>query len=343
MNYKGQDLRPGSPHTFTVDTPLVFQWLPKRYGYPIPEKYLERLSNWAKREDTRVVKLVINGSGFTPTQRKELENKISNREFNPNKNIELIDFNELDLGEYEFSFHLQTDKKTKLSKCPLYNVSQYFKDLYSIPEDERLSFGVEIDSMRIFMLLVLKSPMIYFDFDILPKEDKKVGEIQAVHGFLVAENDRKGYDYDGIASIENAIIALSDAGRVKIMEIYNEVKNKFQKDYPLFKLSEHEIYKIMEEIVYFTLSNDVLLLISSYQDSNKRYNRRLEEARLLMQETFGFKTNGGEVDIQYDNSWTKNKDELYTKEEIAKIDSDTRVVTSMQTKSVSSCEYMHRG
>ncbi|MGL9758753.1 MAG: hypothetical protein ACR5LA_08095 [Wolbachia sp.] len=33
-------------------------------------------------------------------------------------------------------------------------------------------------------------------------------------------------------------------------QIYNEVKNKFQKDYPLFKLSEHEIYKIMEEIVY---------------------------------------------------------------------------------------------
>ena len=85
---------------------------------------------------------------------------------------------------------------------------------------------------------------------ILPKEDKKVGEIQAVHGFLVAENDRKGYDYDGIASIENAIIVLSDAGRVKIMEICNEVKNKFQKDYPLLKLSEHEIYKIMEEIVY---------------------------------------------------------------------------------------------
>ncbi|AZU37981.1 hypothetical protein BBB02_02725 [Wolbachia endosymbiont of Bemisia tabaci] len=196
--------------------------------------------------------------------------------------------------------------------------------------------------MRIFMLLVLKSPMIYFDFDILPKEDKKVGEIEAKQGFLVAENDRKGYDYDGMASIENAIIAVSDAGRVKVTEFYNEIKHRFQKYYPLFKLSEHEIYKIMEEIVYFTLSNDVLL-ISSYQDYNKRYNRRLEEARLLMQETFGFKTNGGEVDIQYDNSWTKNKDELYTKEEIAKIDSDTRVVTSMQIKSVSSCENMYRG
>lgn len=69
----------------------------------------------------------------------------------------------------------------------------------------------------------------------------------------------------------------------------------------------------------------------------------MEEARLLMQETFGFKTNGGEVDIQYDNSWTKNKDELYTKEEIAKIDSVTRVVTSIQIKSVSSCEHVYRG
>ncbi|WP_246038683.1 hypothetical protein [Wolbachia endosymbiont of Leptopilina clavipes] len=85
MNYKGQDLRPGSPHTFTVDTPLVFQWLPRRYGYPIPEKYLERLSEWAKREDTRVVKLVINGSGFTPTQRKELENKILNESLTQTK------------------------------------------------------------------------------------------------------------------------------------------------------------------------------------------------------------------------------------------------------------------
>ncbi|WP_245609371.1 hypothetical protein [Wolbachia endosymbiont of Trichogramma pretiosum] len=87
MNYKGQDLSPGSPHAFTVDTPLVFHWLPRKYGYLIPEKYVERLIEWAKRESIRVVKLVINGSGFTTMQRKELENKISNRKFNPNKNI----------------------------------------------------------------------------------------------------------------------------------------------------------------------------------------------------------------------------------------------------------------
>ncbi|MGL9726206.1 MAG: hypothetical protein ACR5KV_06395, partial [Wolbachia sp.] len=68
---------------------------------------------------------------------------------------------------------------------------QYFRDLYSISESKRLSFDVEIDSMHIFMLLALKSPMIYFDFDILPKEEKKLGEIHARQGFLVAEDDEK--------------------------------------------------------------------------------------------------------------------------------------------------------
>lgn len=58
--------------------------------------------------------------------------------FNLDKNIELMDFNELDLGEYGFSFHLQPNKKTELSKCPLYTVSQYFRDLYSIPESKIL-------------------------------------------------------------------------------------------------------------------------------------------------------------------------------------------------------------
>ncbi|WP_410542267.1 hypothetical protein [Wolbachia endosymbiont of Tetranychus urticae] len=81
--------------------------------------------------------------------------------------------------------------------------------------------------MRIFMLLVLKSPMIYFDFDILPKEDKKLGEIQTSQGFLVAENDKTGRDYDGTTNIENAIVAVSDAGKVKVTEFYNEIKHRF--------------------------------------------------------------------------------------------------------------------
>lgn len=198
--------------------------------------------------------------------------------------------------------------------------------------------------MRIFMLLALKSPMIYFDFDILPKEDKKLSEIQASQGFLVAENDRKGYDYDGIPNIENAIIAVSDAGKVKIVEFYNEMKRRFQNHYPILQSSPHNIYTIMENIIYHTpLDKALSTFMSGYKSFSEHFNKLLEEKRLLIQETFGFKTNGGEVDIQYDNSWTKNEDELYTKEEIAKIDSVTRVVTSIQIKSVSSCEHVYRG
>ncbi|MGL9726387.1 MAG: hypothetical protein ACR5KV_07495, partial [Wolbachia sp.] len=60
---------------------------------------------------------------------------------------------------------MQPSWKIQPFECPLYTVSQYFRDLYSISESKRLSFDVEIDSMHIFMLLALKSPMIYFDFD----------------------------------------------------------------------------------------------------------------------------------------------------------------------------------
>jgi hypothetical protein len=66
--------------------------------------------------------------------------------------MELIDFNELGLGEDELSFHLQPDKKIELPKCPLYTVFQYFRDLYSISESKRLSFGVEIDSAYIYVV-----------------------------------------------------------------------------------------------------------------------------------------------------------------------------------------------
>ncbi|OCA06695.1 hypothetical protein [Wolbachia endosymbiont of Trichogramma pretiosum] len=142
------------------------------------------------------------------------------------------------------------------SKCSLYKVSQYFRDLYSTPEDERLSFGFEIDSIRIFMLLALKFPMIYFDFDILPTEDRKIGEIHAKQGFLLAENEVTGHSYSGMIDIENAIIAVSDAGRIKIKKIYNEVKRIFKTYYPMFRSASSYVYTITDVIICHILSNE---------------------------------------------------------------------------------------
>ncbi|WP_333023522.1 hypothetical protein [Wolbachia endosymbiont of Pentidionis agamae] len=129
----------------------MFQWLPKEYGWTIPEKYLDRLNTWAKREPQRQIKLVINRSGFTPKQLKELKGKLLDKTFNPNQNIDIIDFNNLDLKEYDFSFHLQHERKIKQSECPEYTVSKYFKDLYSIQQDKRLSFGVEIEILCAYL------------------------------------------------------------------------------------------------------------------------------------------------------------------------------------------------
>jgi hypothetical protein len=189
------------------------------------------------------------------------------------------------------------------------------------------------------MLLALESPMIYFDFDILPKEDRKLGQIQARQGFLVAENDKTGHNYSGITNSENAI---SDAGKVKIMEFYNEVKSRFQGYYPMLKSFPHYVYEIIEDIINYTPLDEVLSIpMLNYKD----FNKRLEKKRSLIQRVFGFKTNGGEVDIQYDNSWMKGKNELYTEKEVEEMDSDNRVATSMQklsAESISNGEHMYR-
>lgn len=71
MKHNDVEIKRGSSHTFTKKTPLVFQWLPRNHGDMMPEEKLNRIFSWAKLEDTRLVYLVINGSGFRPMQREE--------------------------------------------------------------------------------------------------------------------------------------------------------------------------------------------------------------------------------------------------------------------------------
>ncbi|WP_339048552.1 hypothetical protein [Candidatus Mesenet endosymbiont of Phosphuga atrata] len=49
------------------------------------------------------------------------------------------------MKEYDFSFKHPTLENT--------SISNYYKNLYSIPEDKRINFAVEIDLMRILILL----------------------------------------------------------------------------------------------------------------------------------------------------------------------------------------------
>ncbi|WP_333023524.1 hypothetical protein [Wolbachia endosymbiont of Pentidionis agamae] len=314
--FDGQEIKKGFPHIFTTDTPLVVQWLPKNYGWKVLEEYLERLSNWAKLEPQRRIKLVINGSGFTPKQLKELRDKLLDKTFNPNQNIDLIDFNELDLSEYDFSFHIQLTKNYEKSKCLKYTVLDYFKNLYSLSECDRLKFGIEIDSMRILMLLAVELPIIYFDFDIFPKENERLNKVKAEQGFL----------FDMSSGMENSVIAMSDAGKIKLDQFYMRMKHEWQYSYPDLKRSSHKIYESMLETTYGIMidietkprsAEDLLNTLSKAWSLGKSDRDRIREI-------VGFQHKGRNIYVQSYKSWNMYKRDLYSTEELKEIEREIK-------------------
>ncbi|SPR07671.1 hypothetical protein [Orientia tsutsugamushi] len=319
--YNLQQIQSGSEYIFKTDTPLLFQWLPRNYGSSIPECYLSRLSTWAKTENQRLIKLVINGSGFSPEQYKELEGKISNKEFNPHGNIEVIDFNKLDFNKLDLIPSKSMFCNIDFSKldfispstsmfnnnviCHKY-VSEYYSRLYSFTPKERFTFGVEIDAMRIFTLIMLELPLIYFDFDILPKENQKIGEVKAEQGILLIETDSKSDNCKNIRDLENSIIAVSDPGRIKLIEICHEVKGQFMKKHnSTFMAQPDYIYHIMSNIIRETELNDY------YERELRKILNKEERSKLntlFHKKTFGFQSNGGNVVVKYDHSWHDNSE-----------------------------------
>lgn len=297
----------GSKDTLEDTTGLLLQWFPRDYGSPIPECYLDRLSTWAKIENQRLIKLVINRSGFTPEQDKKLEDKISDKKFNQYGNIELIDFNKFDLKEYDFSFHAHTNLWINKAKFPKYTISEYYSQLYSIPQEERVNFAVEIDTMRMLTLYAIDSPIIYLDFDIFPKKDCKIGEIIAEKGCLFNEVvDTTSTNNH----LENSIIAVGHSGKNIITKMCNNIKLAWTENYLSLRSLQNNIY-------HLTIT-DVDVIISDLYDrrpinnytSTQEYDNKIQEwekgKRPLIHKIFGFQTNGGNVITKYEHSWYNN-------------------------------------
>ncbi|WP_010597572.1 hypothetical protein [Rickettsiella massiliensis] len=157
-------------------------------------------------------------------------------------------------------------------------------------------------------LLSLNEALIYLDLDVFPKNGRKLGKVSAEQGFLLGENDKKSYDYSGIVPFENAIMAVSQAGINKLLEIHTLSKDRFEGSYPLLKKAPHYIYTIICDVITNTP-------LQSKEGGRSQFFRLSFEDRMKLNEqlqikTFGFQTNGGNVDIQYEHSWHEIKPEV---------------------------------
>ncbi|KJV68944.1 hypothetical protein [Candidatus Neoehrlichia procyonis] len=129
--------------------------LPNNQRYP----YKQRLLNWATKEPQRKIKLYYISIGLNTQQIKMLHD-LSNPDRGGKSNIEIIDFMKKFAHKYN---------------------TLYFYDT-------RVLFTWKIDISRLIMLME-EGPAIYFDFDILPTQ-QKIGEITLNNniGFAMGEH-----------------------------------------------------------------------------------------------------------------------------------------------------------
>lgn len=166
------------------ETPLMFQWIPKNFGSSVPNNedfpYLQRLINWAEREPRRSVCLVLIGMGLKQEQIKDLKEKLS-----PMPNTKVVDFDEVDLGENDFTLPIAREE-LKISELLKYRYdealvksnmdAEQLNKLKFLPKE--IPFGMILDLMRIAMLQNIekivdrKKPFLWILIFFLTRMDK---------------------------------------------------------------------------------------------------------------------------------------------------------------------------
>ncbi len=222
-------------------------------------------------------------------------------------NIRVIDFNTLDLKEFDFNFKHPTLGKT--------SISNYYKNLYPIPKDKRINFGSEIDLMRVLILLKAGEALIesekakpeeipdskaaiYFDFDIQPnKEGKEIGKVKISEDILISHSGN---------GLENAIMAVSGSNNSVLKAIHIKASKNIGCDN-----DSHGIYHITKSalskfIADKYLIDDNISIIKKYDNDSKwqltdgilRY--KPGDIDMLNIDIFGFEYNSNSPDFQYD-------------------------------------------
>ncbi|OEY86445.1 hypothetical protein BIY23_03965 [Wolbachia pipientis] len=286
------------------ETPIAMLWLVKDPAelksdqLPMPDNerypYKARLLNWADSEPHRRIRFYYISTGLTLEQEQKLLD-LSNPEKGGKSNIEVVDFNTEFQGSYNLDFL----------------------------KNENIPFVWKIDILRLIPLLK-DGPMIYFDFDILPVKNKKIGEIEMNDvGYKMAA-------YRG--SMENSILAVESTNNIIVTAVYNTISdlidNKELLDIVLSKrrlvancvhynhvvnglhiAAAKYVYENKNEATLEKLEQELKEWIKRNFDTMKMIDNDNSKINLDINEYFSCK---GNFDIKNDLSWTgKNQCNLY--------------------------------
>ncbi len=199
------------------EAPIILTWVPRVHGASSPDgknsilNYLEIIKNHKlKNKEERDIYLVINGPGFEQNQIDDLK-----RELERIEGVYVVDLHQYDWSEIDTGWKI--DGKD-------INIKDFFKNMYSMKEEQRMYFAVEIDSFRLVALALLKQftkqkEGIYIDFDSLKSINGHIGrDITIPEGILLGNVIAGFLNQEGNLDYANAV-------DVKNSSCYDEYKN----------------------------------------------------------------------------------------------------------------------
>ncbi|WP_353287968.1 hypothetical protein [Wolbachia endosymbiont (group B) of Gerris lacustris] len=206
--------------------PIILTWVPRVHGTSLPDgknsdlNYLDIIKNHKLiNKEERDIYLVINGPGFEQSQIDDLKHKLKEV-----KGVHVIDLHQYNWGKI--------DQGWKIDGRDI-SIKDFFRDMYNMEEKERMYFAVEIDTLRLIALALVKQfakqgSAIYIDFDALAAINVHIGKNITIPKDILLGYVGVSYDSSKKKVIEtrlnNDLIAISNQDVA--VDILSEYKAK---------------------------------------------------------------------------------------------------------------------
>lgn len=298
------------------DTAIAFNWVAREYGISIGEKNIERVKKFSQLELKRIFYVVVHG--LRDEQIDQLKTS-----FGKCPNVKVVNFKSLKLDN---QYDLPTIKYTENGKSKRMRLSQYWNDMYSEKVTRRMHISNEADSMK-FSLLASSdqivgsgNPLAVFDFDTLPAEGKKIGDVKIIKGGVLLACLPKDVSTLKKETLDVPILAISKEGNAILKTLKKKIIDDSTTD-PFFTKG-HMTNMIVSTINHGNTVTALKLLgldqpsLNSDTEYEKKYNEeydRIWEAKELL---FAFNRTENVIIIS-DGSWHyKNRTSGAKKEQV---------------------------
>lgn len=268
------------------NTAIAFHWVAKEFKTSIGGINIKRVQNFAQLEPQRTFYVVVHG--INQEQINEL-----NKSFSSLSNIKVLSFSKLNFNDDEKKFNIPIEYCNMNVK-----LSEYWDDMYS-KEHTRIHFSNEIDLMKYhlavssYKIVGPGKPLLIFDFDTLPVENKKIGEVKIPKGGVLLAFVNEDVD-DAPARLDLPVIAVSQEGSEILHKVGKVIaEQNLRND---FGNESFVAQEIVSKIKYENVSNIIRL-------RNLDRDKGRDEIDMLYNKANDIFKFNGNVRITSDKSW----------------------------------------